>query len=219
MLKALLWLGSSRSDARNFPADARQRAGYELFLVQSGLPPSDWKPMSSVGAGVQEIRVRTGREHRIFYVARYEEAVYVLHAFEKKARKTPKADLDLARSRLRAPLRARRTASEIQEQVMKIERSSGNVFRDLGFEPRQAESLRLRAQLMAELKRLIRARKLTQHSAARLLGVTQPRVSDLVRGKIELFSIEGLVNMLARAGVRVQLRLAPARRPPRHQAA
>jgi predicted XRE-type DNA-binding protein len=102
---------------------------------------------------------------------------------------------------------------------MNIERSSGNVFRDLGFGPKEAESLRLRAQLMVELKRLIRARKLTQNSAAKLLGVTQPRISDLVRGKIDLFSIETLVDMLTRAGIRVQLRLAPARRHPRHQAA
>ncbi len=102
---------------------------------------------------------------------------------------------------------------------MKIERSSGNVFRDLGFRPKEAEGLRLRAQLMAELKRLIQARKLTQSSAAKLFGVTQPRVSDLVRGKIDLFSIETLVDMLTRAGIRVQLRLAPVRHAPRHQAA
>ena len=102
---------------------------------------------------------------------------------------------------------------------MNIERSSGNVFRDLGFAPKEAESLRLRARLMAELKRLIQARNLTQNSAAKLFGVTQPRISDLVRGKIDLFSIETLIDMLTRAGIRVQLRLAPARRPPRHQAA
>jgi predicted XRE-type DNA-binding protein len=103
--------------------------------------------------------------------------------------------------------------------VMTIERSSGNVFRDLGFEPKEAESLRLRAQLMAELKRLIQARKLKQNSAAKLFGVTQPRISDLVRGKIDLFSIETLVDMLSRAGIRVQLRLAPVRGATRHQAA
>ncbi len=102
---------------------------------------------------------------------------------------------------------------------MKIERLSGDVFRDLGFEPKEAESLRLRAQLMAELKQLIQARKLTQNSAAKLFGVTQPRISDLVRGKIDLFSIETLVDMLTRAGIRVQLRLAPFGRHPRHQAA
>jgi len=93
---------------------------------------------------------------------------------------------------------------------MKIERSSGNVFRDLGFGPKEAESLRLRAELMVELKRLIQARKLTQSSAAQLFRVTQPRVSDLVRGRIDLFSIEALVNMLARAGRRVGLKFSPA---------
>jgi len=113
MPKALFWLGSSRSDIRNFPVDARRRAGYELFLAQSGLEPSDWKPMSSVGAGVEEIRVRTGREHRVFYVAKFEEAVYVLHAFEKKTRKTPKPDLDLARSRLQELVRTRRVATKV----------------------------------------------------------------------------------------------------------
>jgi phage-related protein len=118
MPKALFWLGSSRSDIRNFPADARGRAGYELYLVQSGLEPSDWKPMSSVGSGVQEIRVRTGREDRVFedrvfYVAKFEEAIYVLHAFEKKTRKTAEADLDLARSRLRELLRRRRDPTRI----------------------------------------------------------------------------------------------------------
>ncbi|MGA3228339.1 MAG: helix-turn-helix transcriptional regulator [Candidatus Binatus sp.] len=102
---------------------------------------------------------------------------------------------------------------------MNIERSSGNVFRDIGFGPKEAESLRLRAQLMVELRRLIQARKLTQNSAAKLFGVTQPRISDLVRGKINLFSIETLVDMLTRTGIQVQLRLAPSRRHPRHQAA
>ena len=81
--------------------------------MQSGLEPSDWKPMSSVGAGVEEIRVRTGREHRIFYVAKFEEAVYVLHAFEKKTRKTPKPDLNLARSRLQELVRTRRVATKV----------------------------------------------------------------------------------------------------------
>jgi len=68
--------------------------------------------MSSVGSGVQEIRVHTGQEHRIFYVAKFEEGVYVLHAFEKKTRKTPKGDLDVARSRLRELLSRRRTVAK-----------------------------------------------------------------------------------------------------------
>ena len=97
---------------------------------------------------------------------------------------------------------------------MKIERSSGNVFRDLGFGPKEAESLRLRAELMVELKRLIQARRMTQNSAAKVFGVTQPRVSDLVRGRIDLFSIEALVNMLARVGRRVELKFSSARKNP-----
>jgi len=68
--------------------------------------------MSSMGTGVQEIRIRTGREHRIFYIAKFEEGIYVLHAFENKTHKTPKVDLDLARSRLGELLRGRRTAGK-----------------------------------------------------------------------------------------------------------
>lgn len=102
---------------------------------------------------------------------------------------------------------------------MKVQQSTGNVFRDLGFGAQEAESLRLCAELMVEVRRLIQARKLTQRSAANLLGVTQPRVSDLMRGKIDLFSLDTLVNMLARAGMRVQLRIASAGRARRAQAA
>ena len=87
----------------------------------------------------------------------------------------------------------------------KVTRSSGNVFRDLGFAAEEAEHLRLRSLLMIELRKLIAARGLTQKEAAALFGVTQPRVSDLVRGKITLFSLDTLVDMLAHAGARVEL--------------
>ena len=85
----------------------------------------------------------------------------------------------------------------------KLRRSSGNVFRDLGFSNEDAENLRIRSELMARLARVINDRDLTQAEAARILGVSQPRVSDLVRGKIDLFSIDMLVNMLAKAGLQV----------------
>ena len=87
----------------------------------------------------------------------------------------------------------------------KLTRSSGNVFRDLGFAEEEAAHLRLRSLLMIELRKLIEARDLTQKEAAALFGVTQPRVSDLVRGKIALFSLDTLVDMLAHAGARVEL--------------
>jgi len=81
--------------------------GYELRLVQRGEQPSDWKPMPGVGAGVQEIRIRIGTAHRVFYVAKFAEAVYVLHAFEKRSRKTSRTDLELGRQRLAEVIRHR----------------------------------------------------------------------------------------------------------------
>jgi phage-related protein len=78
----LRWVGSSLVDLRAFPEVARREAGYQLRRVQEGLLPDDWKPMPSVGAGVEEIRLHSGVEHRVLYVAKFEEAIYVLHAFE-----------------------------------------------------------------------------------------------------------------------------------------
>ena len=86
---------------------------------------------------------------------------------------------------------------------MKATRSSGNVFKDVGFGPAEAESLRIRAELMVELSEFIRRKDLTQAQAAKLFGVSQPRISDLTRGKIALFTIDMLVTMLARAGRKV----------------
>lgn len=112
MLKKLVWVGSSRNNVLHFPRNARQRAGYELYLVQSGLQPSDWKSMPSIGVGVQEIRMHSELEHRVFYVAKFEEAIYVIHAFEKKSRKTARYDLELAKSRLSELFQRRRGRKE-----------------------------------------------------------------------------------------------------------
>lgn len=94
----------------------------------------------------------------------------------------------------------------------KIRRSSGNVFRDVGFTPDEAAHLLIRSDLMIQLERTIREQKLTQAKAAKLLGVTQPRISDLLRGRIQLFSIDSLVDMLAKLGVSVKV---TTRRPRR----
>ena len=97
--RPLIWLGNSREAIRGFPDGARLSAGFQLWRVQRGLEPNDWKPMPSVGLGVQEIRIRTEGEHRVLYVAKFAEAVYVLHAFEKRTRRTPTEALDLAKQR------------------------------------------------------------------------------------------------------------------------
>ncbi len=107
-MKRVEWLGDSRERIREFPDAAKHEAGYQLERVQAGKEPADWKPMPSVGLGVNEIRVREGGAFRVIYVAKFPEAVYVLHAFQKKARRTPKADIDLARDRYREMLMERK---------------------------------------------------------------------------------------------------------------
>jgi phage-related protein len=97
--RPLIWLGSSLESVRAFPADARRIAGYQLRRVQCGLMPSDWKALPSVGAGAYEIRLHTAVEHRVFYVAKFKEAIAMLHAFEKKTRQTRAADIDLGKRR------------------------------------------------------------------------------------------------------------------------
>jgi len=87
----------------------------------------------------------------------------------------------------------------------KITRSSGNVFKDLGFHPEEAEHLKIRSALMIHLRKSLEAKGLKQAEAAKLLGVTQPRISDLFKGKIDLFSIDTLIDMLSHAGVRVKV--------------
>jgi predicted XRE-type DNA-binding protein len=91
--------------------------------------------------------------------------------------------------------------------AIKVKQSGDNVFRDLGFSSEESENLKIRADLMIQIGKLIRSRRLTQAKAAALFGVTQPRVSDLIRGKIERFSIDTLVAMLGHAGVQVQFAL------------
>ena len=95
---------------------------------------------------------------------------------------------------------------------VKLTRSSGNVFRDIGFSPDEAEYLKIRSELMVSLQKVITVRGLKQAEAAKRLGVTQPRVSDLMRGRIDLFSIDTLIDMLARLGIRAKVVLQPGRR-------
>jgi len=100
--KPLIWLGSSLKHLQNFPAPTRLLAGFQLRRVQQGLDPDDWKPMNTVGPGVREIRIHVEGAHRVFYVTTRPEAIYVLHAFEKKTQKTSAMDLKIGRERFRS---------------------------------------------------------------------------------------------------------------------
>lgn len=102
VLKAVQFRGSALDDLRSFPLSARREAGFQIDLVQHGQMPEDWKPMPTIGQGVQEIRIRDAAgAFRVVYVAKFADAVYVLHCFQKKTQRTSKPDLDLAESRYR----------------------------------------------------------------------------------------------------------------------
>jgi phage-related protein len=106
--KPIAWVRSSLEDLPAFPERTRRQAGYQLRRVQQGLLPDDWRPMRSVGTGVAEIRLRSDGGHRVLYVAKFSEAIYVLHAFEKRTRQTAHLDLKLGRKRLAEVIRSRR---------------------------------------------------------------------------------------------------------------
>jgi phage-related protein len=101
-LKPVTFHGDSLVRLREFSADARRQAGHDLYRVQKGEEPADWKPMPTIGVGVREIRIRDASgAYRVIYIAALPDAVHVLHAFQKKSRKTAQRDLDLAEARLR----------------------------------------------------------------------------------------------------------------------
>jgi phage-related protein len=107
-IKPVEFLGSSRKALAAFPAEARRAAGHQLEKIQRGIEPTDWKRFHSVGPGSLELRVRDASgEFRVFYVAKFDEAIYVLHAFQKKERKTARLDVDLARIRYTVMIRSR----------------------------------------------------------------------------------------------------------------
>lgn len=105
-IKPVEFRGASLDDLRTFPLAAKREAGHQIDQVQSGQEPDDWKPMTTVGPGVKEIRIRdTAGAFRVIYVAKFADAVYVLHCFQKKTQRTSKADLDVATKRYRELLR------------------------------------------------------------------------------------------------------------------
>jgi phage-related protein len=107
--KEIRWMGSAYHDVIDFPDDVRRQAGFQLANVQADLDPDDWKPFDDVGAGTREIRLRDcSGIYRVMYVAKFEEAIYVLHCFQKKMPETSRHDKDIAEARYRAIAQARK---------------------------------------------------------------------------------------------------------------
>lgn len=109
MNKEIRWVGSAYEDLLGFPVEARRQAGFQLGKVQAGLEPGDWKPFDEVGAGTREIRIReAGGAFRVMYVAKFEEALYILHCFQKKTPATSLQDRRIAAARYRAIVNVRK---------------------------------------------------------------------------------------------------------------
>ena len=107
--KEIRWVGASYDDLLAFPKAPRKDAGFQLGKVQAGLDPTDWKPFDEVGTGTREIRISDAKGiFRVMVVAKFEEAVYVLHCFQKKTQATSKQDKDTAAARYRAVVNARK---------------------------------------------------------------------------------------------------------------
>jgi phage-related protein len=107
--KEIRWVGSSYQDILKFPVEPRKEAGFQLGKVQTGLDPDNWKPFDDVGIGTKEIRIRDATDiYRVMYLAKFEEAIYVLHCFQKKTEATTKQDKAIAETRYRAVVRTRK---------------------------------------------------------------------------------------------------------------
>ena len=96
--KVIIFVGPSIEEIRAFPVEAKRETGFQLDKIQHGYPASDWKPINTIGIGVREIRVSgSSGIFRVVYVAKFKEAIYVLHAFQKKSQKTRKRDIEIAK--------------------------------------------------------------------------------------------------------------------------
>ena len=98
-MKKVVWLGDTHDTIKGYPMNARREIGYNLDKIQRGFDPADWKPMTSVGQGVKEIRIHEDNEYRVFYVAKFKEVIYVLHSFIKKTEKTLQKEINIGKKR------------------------------------------------------------------------------------------------------------------------
>lgn len=108
-MKPVAFCGDSLDALRAFPEEARQDAGFQIHKVQNGENPDDWKPMATIGSGVREIRIRDeAGAFRVIYLAKLEDAIYILHCFQKKTQATSEKDKELARKRYKELMKERR---------------------------------------------------------------------------------------------------------------
>ncbi len=101
LMKQITFIGKALDVIKAFPADAKREAGHQMDRLQNGFEPTDWKPMKAVGSGVYEIRINQDGQFRVIYISRHSEAIYILHAFQKKTQKTSKNDKETIKKALK----------------------------------------------------------------------------------------------------------------------
>jgi len=202
--RSLIFIGSSKDDLSSFPDDVKRDIGYALHLAQLGDKAESAKPFKGIGSGVYEIVDDFNKDtYRAIYVVNIGEYVFVLHAFQKKSKKnikTPKKEVDMIEKRYKKAIEIQNTKIKRGDDIVKKEndpsfiKGSDNVFADLGL-PHPEEDL-ARTALTYKINKIIKRRHLTQQQAANILGVYQPRISDLVNGKISKFTLDNLIEIL-----------------------
>ena len=187
---------------REFSEDARHDAGYQLDKVQRGEQPDDFKPMLSIGKGVEEIRMRddTGT-YRVVYTAR-------LSRCGLRAARVPEEHASDGQARHRACQKAIHRTDE--RYPMTKTKAFSSVWDAIADTPEQAANLQARAELMRQIAAIIKAKDWKQADAAIHCGVTQPRINDLLRGRVSRFSLDALVNIATALGRRVHVELEVA---------
>ncbi|MGA8090006.1 MAG: XRE family transcriptional regulator [Terracidiphilus sp.] len=204
--KPLFWIGSSLKDITRFPSEVQRSVGFALSAAQYGGKHPSAKPWKGEGPGILEIiKDHDGDTYGALCTVRFANAVYALHAFQKKSPHgiaTRKSTLLWSKSvsSWRRWITRRDMAKRIPEQVI---RSSGNVFADMGL-PDAAE-LDTKARLGAALKLIVKRKRLTQAEIATALSINQPKVSALLNYKLEGFSVERLMHFLVALGQDVEI--------------
>jgi predicted XRE-type DNA-binding protein len=200
-VKPIAFLGGSLDDRRGFPADARRQAGYQLDRVQRGLDPDDWRADAVNRRRVREIRVRErAGAFRVIYVA-------LARGCGLRASRVPEEDAAIGETGCGfGGVSVAGTDGE-NEMTTPVFESVWDALEDT---PTEAENMKLRSSLMIAITEAASAWGLTQTDAARRLGVTQPRLNDLLRGRVGKFSLDALVALAARAGLAVHMEITLA---------
>ena len=215
--KPLEWIGSSHKDLMALPADVRRVFGFALSLAQAGDRHDAAKVLKGFGgAGVLEVvEDEVGGTYRAVYTVKFAEAVFVLHCFQKKSKRgiaTPKEDMDIIHARLKIAEAFVKGVAEMKTRLVdgvEVHRGSGNVFADLGLP--DADKLKIKTGLVIEIRKAMRSLGLTQLEAAKRMGITQPKVSDMMRGDFTNLSERKLMDCLTRLGYDIEIKVRPAK--------